>query len=160
VVFTNQIQDRDSPFGIQEKTPGGHAVPFFASLRIRVGPSYPSYQIKKTATIHGGKQKRSIGIHSNCYVFKSTIDSPYREAPIFIIFNYGIDDIRGNLVWLKDISGGTSYNCIDKEYKTIDSAIQYIEEQNLQQKLREKVIDTWHEVEESMKVERKPKIRF
>lgn len=162
VVFTNQIQDVQDVggYGPKEKTPGGHAVPFYSSLRIRVGPGGLGYKLKKTAKMGKTETEKIIGIRSTCYVFKSSIDDPYRSADIFIIYGYGIDDIRGNLEWLKGMSSENKYDCLTAEWKTIDRAIRHIEENDLQDELRMKVIEFWRELENKFKTNRKPKVRF
>ena len=153
IACTNQI--RQGKYG--EVIPGGNAVPFYSSLRIRVNEVG---KVKKEKTIKGKLQSKIIGIESSCYIKKSTIDDPYRTAaPVFIIFGYGIDDVRGNLQWLKSNSNATKYDAIDKEYQRLDAAVGHIEREGFQSELKEKVIDLWMEIEESFKVKREPKVR-
>ncbi len=47
------------------------------------------------------KAEKVIGINVTIKAIKSTVDDPYREAPVRIIFGYGIDDIRANLEYIK-----------------------------------------------------------
>ncbi len=158
IAFTNQI--RQSQTGTV--TPGGLGLPFYASLRIEVKPGNPRKIIKKTKIDLSGKAKeieKVIGINSICRIEKSSIDDPHREAPIYIVFGYGIDDVRANLQYIKDISGMTVYEAIDKEFKSMDNAIRYVEENNLEEKLKEKVIDIWEKIEERFVVNRKRKSR-
>ena len=153
VACTNQL--REGQYG--ETTPGGKAIPYYSSLRIRVKEIK---KVEKEKIVYNVKQKKHTGIQSSCYIKKSTIDDPYRTAePIFIMFNYGIDDIRGNLQWLKTNTKATMYNAIDKEYQVLDAAVLYIERMNYENELREKVIDLWQKIEEKFKVDRKPKAR-
>jgi len=161
VVFTNQIQDVQdgSTFGPREKTPGGHAVPFYSSLRIRIGPS-ANWKIKKKIIVKGKEIQKTIGIRPDAYIFKSTIDEPYREIPLYIIFNYGIDDLRGNLVYLKQMTGAKMYPVVDKELHSLEDAIHYAEENDLQKDIREEVIEVWNEIEDKFQFGRKPKVRF
>lgn len=155
VVFTNQVRQGD----MTEVTPGGKALEFYASLRIRVGQKETIKREVKTPA--GKKYEKSIGILSNCYVKKSTIDDPYRTAPIYILFNYGIDDVRANLQWLKDMNKATVYECPDgKTYQSLDKAIAYIEANKYQKKLRKRVINLWEEVESLFVQKRSPKVRF
>jgi RecA/RadA recombinase len=152
-------QERDSLQG-GKTTPGGYAIPFHASLRIKVAPAYPASKITKTRTISGKKYEKTIGIHSVCTVTKSIVDDPFRTAGIDIVFGVGIDDIRTNLQWLKEATGASKYDCINMEYALMEPAIRYIEENNLEAQLRDKVIDRWLEVEAAFKQERKKKRRF
>jgi len=155
IVCTNQVREGDKG----EVTPGGKGIPFYSSLRIRVAQKGKIVKAKSV----GPKKKRvekAIGIQSECYIVKSTVDDPFRRVPIYIVFGVGIDDIRGNLQWLKDMAGATKYECIDKSFVSMDAAIHYIEEQGYQKQLREQVIDLWEEIEDAFRIERKPKERW
>jgi recombination protein RecA len=148
VVFTNQI--RQSPTkGVT--TPGGMGLPFYASLRIQLEKPMQHHQIKLKRSIRGVEQEKVIGIHSICTVKKSSIDDPYRKAPIDLIFKEGIDDIRANLMWFKQMTKESMYNCINKDIKSIEKAILYIKENNLQDELKGQVIDLWLEIENAFK---------
>lgn len=155
VIFTNQVRDGD----MGEVTPGGRGVPFYASLRIRIGPSKVS-KIYRSKTIGGKERKKVIGILSECKIAKSSIDEPYRSCLVPIIFNYGIDDIRSNLLYVKDMTGKTIYDCFDTiSFKSIDVAIKWIEEKGLEKKLKEEVIELWNNTEQEFVVKRKKKVR-
>ena len=154
VVFTNQI--RDGEFGVT--TPGGHAVPFHSSLRIACNQKEVIRKVKKNE--HGVEIKKDVGIISNLFVKKSSIDDPFRTVPMYLMFGIGIDDIRGNLQYYKDMTKGTVYDCVDKTYTSLDRAVEYIEENDLEAELREMVIDVWEQNEALFKVNRKKKRRF
>jgi len=156
IACTNQVREGDSG----EVTPGGKSIPFYSSLRIRVAPIWSGSMIERETTFEGKKVKKIIGVKSTCYIKKSIIDDPYREATIYIVFGVGVDDIRGNLCYLKDMTKSTKYDCVDAEYGRIETATHFIEKNNLEGALREKVIDLWERVEEKFKVDRKPKVRF
>lgn len=180
IVLTNQ--ERQGDYG--KTTPGGFAVPFHASLRIRVqrksrvekekkltqSPTVkekPKAKTSKTrAAIKEEKEKtqvtvkKTIGILSECLIKKSSIDDEYRTAPLYIIFGHGIDDIRANLQWYKDMTKNTQYLAVDKEYAQMDWAIKYIEDNELEGALREMVIDLWEDIENAFKTQRKKKRRF
>jgi len=154
ILFTNQ--ERDGEFG--KTTPGGHAIPYHCSLRLRVTRKG---RIEKEKKISSGKLvKKTIGIHSEVLVKKSTVDDEYRSAPLYIIFGVGIDDVRANLQYIKDMEKRTKYWCVDEEYVQMDKSILYIESNDLEPQLREKVIDIWEEIEGKFKMDRKKKVRF
>ena len=155
IANTNQIRGGKNG----ETTPGGKGIPFFSSLRIRVGPPAQDKYIKKSTTFRGKSQEKIIGIKSNCRVIKSTVDDPFREAYIYILFGYGLDDIRGNLQWCKTITGETTYDAFTKSFKGISFAINHIEKEGLQQELKDKTIDLWEELNEQFKEKRSPKER-
>ena len=161
-VCTNQVRQGD--YG--ETTPGGMAVAFYSSIRIRLRQKD---EIKKEISLSGDgeeKEKKSgvkvskiIGIESEAYITKS-IDDPYRTAPLYIIFGYGIDDIRGNLQYVKDMTNGTVYTCPDgKTYVSMDQAIRWVEKENLIDQLHENTIDLWESIEAKFNQNRKIKER-
>jgi recombination protein RecA len=161
VVFTNQIQDvQDAmPFMPKEKTPGGHAVPFYSSIRMRIGPSGEGSKITKMVKIGGNEVKRVIGIRSTVQVIKSSIDAPYRDADVCIIFDYGVDDCRSCLEYIKKMTGQKVYWAVVEETNSLDAAIKIIEEGNLMEQLREETMNIWEEIEAKFRTERKPKER-
>jgi len=154
-IFSNQVRQGNEG---QEVTAGGQAVGFYASLRGRISMQK---KIDKTVKLTSGVEfTQPVGILSEFYVKKSTIDAPFRSAPIYIMFDYGIDDVRGNLQWYKDMTKNTKYSCVDKEYAYMADARRYIEENDYEAKLRENVIDLWLEIDEKLKDNRKPKVWF
>jgi len=169
IVFTNQEIQGD--YG--KVTPGGSAVPYHASLRIRIARA-GARQLEATKTVLRNvvnkktgeilKKKveltKTIGIESKATTVKSSISNEYQEAPIYIIPGTGIDDIRANLVWLKKVMALNTFPCVDKEYSQINPAIKHIEDNDLEPKLREIVIDTWEAIERLFKQNRKKKVRF
>jgi len=153
-----------------ETVPGGNAIPFYASLRIRVDMVN---KIEREITLKnkdeenkGDKRKdvtikKVIGIESSCFIRKSSIDRPFRECSIYILFDYGIDTVRGDLQYIKDMTGNTVYDCCDgKTYMSLDKAINYVEENNLQEKLKNNVIELWNIIENKFQITRQPKVRI
>ena len=155
IACSNQIRQGDTG----EVTTGGKGIPFYASLRIRVGPPAQNKYLSKTATIDKVKHEKIVGIQSVCTIKKSSIDDPYRIANIYIVFGFGIDDIRANLDYLKSNTSSTSYDGITEEFGRMDAAIKHIEENNLELELKNKVIDLWETIEGKFKIQRKPKMR-
>lgn len=153
-------------------TPGGNAIKYWASIRIRISKDYqggtltrswqrPSDEVDAKGKPVGKKEiKKDVGIRSTARIVKNSISDPFNEVPIFIMFNVGIDDIRGNLQWLKETTKVSKYDCINREMAQIEPAIKYIEAYNLEAQLREKVIALWAEIDNHFKVDRKPKVRF
>ncbi len=166
-------QEREGDNG-HSTTPGGKAVAYYASLRIRIRqvdkisvekkfvPTNIPDWLKKSEEAEGKKKKdgklkevkvsQFIGIESECFITKSTVDDPYRYAPVYIIFGQGIDDVRGNLQYLKEMYSLTSYPTPNgKKFMGIESAVLYIKENGLVEELRDQVIKTWHEAYELIK---------
>lgn len=166
-------QEREGDNG-HSTTPGGKAIPYYASLRVRirqvekievrkkfVPENIPDW-LKKNDDGEGKKKKdgkpkevevkKYIGIESECFITKSTVDDPYRYAPIYIIFGQGVDDVRGNLQYLKDMYSLGGYPTPDgKKFMGMDGAVAYVRENQLEKPLRDQVIKTWQEAEALIK---------
>lgn len=153
LLCSNQVRQGD--FG--DVTPGGKGVPFYASLRIQIKQSG---KIEKEKAVRGKKFKKVIGIESVCTIIKNSLDDPYRSAPIRLVFGKGIDDVGANLQWLKASLGETTYNVGDKTYKSLDHAIAYVEDNDLEEEIRERVTELWQEIEGAFVQEKKKKKRF
>jgi recombination protein RecA len=155
VVFTNQLTAGE--WG--EESPGGVAIKFYASLRIQIKQKGQIIKVRKNK--FGKEVKKVIGIESECFVRKSSVDDPYRYAPIYLIFGTGIDDVRSNLQYQKDMTKSTTYDCTDgKTYSAMDKAIEYIENNGLEHELRKRVIEIWQDAESIFQTARKQKVRF
>lgn len=153
IACSNQM--RDGEYG--DVTPGGQAIKYYSSLRISVKQKD---KIEKKTKLDDKEIKKVIGIESRCVVVKSSIDDPYRECSIFIIFRHGVDDVRGNLQYMKEITNSTVYVCPDgKSYASMEAAVKHVEDNNLEEELRNRVIDKWEEVEKKLEVVRKEKVR-
>ncbi len=158
MVCSNQIrQNVDAgPYGMRYKSPGGEAIGFYSSLRLRFGSPQ---KIKEKKKIRGKDHERVVGVHTEIEVFKSSVWKPYRTAEVYILFDYGIDDIRANLRFLKQNTGSTVYAIKDlKLDRSLERSIQIVEEENLEQELRNAVIELWNEIEEGFEEKRKPKV--
>jgi len=165
LVCSNQLRQSDKG----TYTPGGRATPFWASVRISIRAMYKQkhgrdHHISKEITLNSGKKlTKVIGINSEAVVIKNSKDDPHRTAYIPIIFGYGLDDVRANLQWQKDMKKEGSYECGDgKPYQAMDQAIRWVEKNNLEQTLKNNVIDLWEEIETKSKAtvrSRKMKVR-
>jgi len=93
-------------------------------------------------------------------VDKSSIWKPHRTAPIIIYFDYGIDDVRANLQYVKDYTGNPWYQVKDNKLSnSLDKAVGMVEEANLESKLRKQVISIWEEYDALTTLKRKAKER-
>jgi len=157
MVCSNQIRQNigATEYQPQTSTPGGVAMSFYSSLRLQF--SNPT-KIKITKTIFGKEVSKIIGVDVVISVFKSSIWKPYRNAKVTILFDYGIDDIRQNLQYIKDYTKYKTYTVNGRNLSnTRDEAIQMVETQGLEEELREQVIDLWERIESKFVLERKPK---
>lgn len=159
MVCSNQVRENTNagPYGQKYKSPGGEALGFYASLRLRC--SNPQ-KIREEKTVAGKTVKRVIGVETEIEVYKSSVWKPYRAAPIHIIYNYGIDDIRANLQFIKRHTNATQYVVRDQIMgKSMQDAIAAVEKADLEDELREQTIELWNEIESKFEKKRKPKKR-
>lgn len=159
MVCSNQIRENTDATGYGEKVtaPGGKAIGFYASLRIR---ARTPEKITVKSTYNGKEVKRVIGVKTEFEVYKSSVWKPYRAAPLYIIFDYGVDDIRANLQYVKDYTKSSIYTCGDiKLSPALEVACRKVEEQKLEKKLKKQVVEIWKEIEALFESERAPKRR-
>lgn len=85
LIFTNQLRTKlNVMFGDPYDVSGGKAIPFHASLRLR---------LRYTAKIKD-KNKNVIGVKTSAEVVKSRIGPPFRKLEFEIYFDRGIDSIK------------------------------------------------------------------
>lgn len=155
IVCTNQARDdMSSPFA-KITTAGGRALKHQASIRLelkQVGKLSMKRNVGKVVL------EKVYGIQSRVKVVKSSIDDPYRMADIYIVFDYGIDDLRANLEFLKDKTKNDSYF---GGYKRLDKAIEHVEKGGPEviEEVRQETIELWHDIQRVFKIDRLPKVR-
>lgn len=159
IVASNQIRQKIGATSFEPKTysPGGEAIGFYSSLRLQLRPNK---KIKTTKKLYGKERKKIVGVRTMFKVVKSSVWEPYHEAPVSIIFDYGIDNIRENLQFVKDYSNNSIYTINGENLdKSKMKSIRIIEREGREKELEEQVIQLWQEVEEKFKTRRKPKVR-
>lgn len=161
MICSNQVRQNPDAGPFQEKytTPGGEAIKFYASVRLRC---HSPVRLSMERKIGGKDQKRAFGVCTRIEVAKNSVSAPYKSAEVNILFSYGIDDLRGNLEYLKASLGLPSFNVFGDEVRlgvSVDRAIREVEENGLQDRLKARTIEVWHEVEGKFRVERRPKMR-
>ncbi len=158
MVCSNQVRENVNAMAFAErmKTPGGQAIPFYASLRLQTSLMK---RLQKKKKVFGKEHGHVYGILVDIKVYKSSIWEPYHTAPVYIIFDYGIDDIRANLQYLKDVLGLKKYELEEQSWVSMDKAIQWIEENNKEEELRKRVIEIWNEIRKAFSSDRISKRR-
>lgn len=158
MVCSNQLRENVNagPYEQKFRSPGGLSMGFYASLRLRC--SSPQ-KIKRNRTLANGKVvSRVIGVETVIDVYKSSVWKPYHSATVPILFDYGIDDIRQNLQFIKDCREESTYVLGDQKLsKSLEHACQIVEENGFEDNLREETIDLWESIEKKFSQERKPK---
>lgn len=156
---TNQIREKADAQKYERKdiNPGGKAIEFYASLILR----FSSFKkIVKEVKIEGKVVKRVVGIDVTIEVVKSSIWKPFHEANVIIYFDYGIDNIRANLQYIKDFSSNTTYTINNEALNmSLDKSVTMIESDEREQELNEEVVALWESIEDKFVIERKKKRR-
>jgi recombination protein RecA len=157
MVCSNQIRDSMATYGPKTESPGGKAIGFYSSVRLRAN-SPEKIWLKKT--INGKEEKRAIGVETTFEVFKNSVWKPYRSAPVCIIFDYGVDDIRANLQYIKDNTANKIFMVEDTKLDvSLEKSIKMVEKLKFQGILKEQVIDLWEAIEEKFEQVREKKVR-
>jgi recombination protein RecA len=168
-IFTNQLRDNvdGGQFAPKTVTPGGHAIPFYASVRIQLRPA---------GKIQANKDSPILGKMVEAFIGKNSLDIEWRTAPIRLMFGYGIDDVGANLIWLKEHNEmddhptdpgkkAAGYVIGDKYFPAnmaggpLSQAIKYVEENNLEDDIRDWVAEAWRKAELTARPPRKEKAR-
>ena len=103
LIFTNQLRTRlGVAFGDPYTTSGGKAIPFHASVRLRL-KSVGQIKVKKDGV------DQAIGIKTRCQVVKNRMGPPLKTVDYDIYFESGIDNYGG---WLN----------IMKQFKLVKTA--------------------------------------
>ena len=119
LIFTNQLRTKlGVSFGDQWTTAGGKAIPFHASVRLRLKNTG---QIK--AKINGVEQ--IVGSKTNVQVVKNRIGPPHRKVDYEIYYDSGIDNYGGWLAIMKTFDivtqAGAHYTLQDVDHETGES---------------------------------------
>jgi len=157
MVCSNQLRESMNSYGPKYKAPGGEAIGFWSSLRLRTSIKE---KIRPKKTIGGKEVTRVTGVVIEVEVFKNSVWEPDRNATLTINFKYGIDDIRENLQFVKRYKGLTFYALNGEKLNvSLEKSIQLIEAGDLEDELKNEVIDLWESIEAKFIVNRKPKQR-
>lgn len=96
LIFINQIRDiiKKTKYqgGPNEESPGGRALKFYASLRLKLKKGKVE-KIDVRSKITGKKEKEPVNVIANAAIVKNKIDKPFKTAPVHIRFGEGVDNI-------------------------------------------------------------------
>jgi len=123
LILTNQLRVRlGVAFGDPYTTSGGKAIPFHASVRLRL-----KNLGKIKAKVNGKEQV--VGVKTKVIVVKNRLGPPHRELEYEIYFDSGIDNYGGWLHVMKDFNlvtkSGNSYVYIDIDPSTAEVLGEY-----------------------------------
>jgi recombination protein RecA len=131
-------------FGRQWTVSGGLAMNQYPSVRVFL----------RHEGTHKNKAGKAVGVKIGFQVYKNKIACPFRDGWFHILFDYGIDDLRGNLEWLKDYEStvddcplsldGSWYSWDGQRMgQGIDAAIESAEDWNIEDEIAEEVGRIW-----------------
>jgi len=155
MVCSNQLRQNvgGGNYAPKYTTPGGEAIGYYSSLRLRTGEVK---DIILQKTINGVKIKKTVGIDVTIKVVKSSVWKPKQTARVSIIYDTGVDDVRANLMYLKEMCGYEQYHALGVDLgKDIFRASDHIYKKIVRiNKLREEVINMWEAIERKFKITR------
>jgi len=157
IIISQQTEKIGITFGSKKERAGGKALRFFSHIE-----SWAK-EIEKIRITKKG-ETRTIGVRNKTEFTRTRNERPFRNHYNTIYFDYGISDIDSNLDFLFNLltDGGkdkTNFNVEfdNNVFKSKKELITYIEDKNLEDTLREMVIEKWEAIEESVKIYRKRK---
>jgi len=115
LVCINQLREKIGGMAFAEKdtTPHGKALPFYASVRIK---------LKSVGQIKDAKTNEVLGIKTEAIVFKNKVGPARRSAAFPLYYNFGINNeisLMEYLVDIEEIKGTTwkTWSVLGKDYK-------------------------------------------
>lgn len=103
------------------------------------------------------KGDRHAGITIKVRNTKNKIGKPFRECFVELLFDYGVDNVMTSLMFLYNLKTETGKNSTGIEKTTLNwngeeftlrKLVRHIEQNNLEEELRGKVVDLWNALED------------
>jgi len=137
MVFVDQTRaNLSSPWG-GTTTSSGQAIKFYSSVRIDL------VCVKQLVNKH----KKNIGIIVRAKVVKNKTAPPKREIKFMLTYDYGIDDIGSNLMFLKaELDKSSKSHTFAGHKGSLEVVSKAVEENELEEDLRMAVWEVWKEV--------------
>lgn len=155
LIILSQTRDNINPMSFKKKTrSGGRALEFYSSIEMWLG--------RVGSIKSSGENKRAIGNKVRIKVTKTKLTGKIREIDFPIYNDYGIDDIGSCVdfminegIWKKD---KLKYKAKELGlFATREKIIATIEEKSLEDELKREVGQAWRQIENSIKLNRKPR---
>ena len=146
LIIVSQVRENIGvTFGAKYVRMGGKALDFYASQVIWLAEAEKHY-----------KKDRATGITIKAKITKNKEGKPFRQCYIDILFDYGVDDIMSNINFLYDLKTETGKQkkteqvVWDGEKYSVRRLVRHIEQNNLEDELKNRTIQKWNDVEESI----------
>lgn len=147
LVIISQVRENIGvTFGKKYRRAGGKALDFFTHQCCWLAVKN---HLKKT--VKG--ETRTYGIQVKAKLERSKVGKPFRETDFIILFDYGVDRILSDIIYLY----GEKEKKMEFEGETFNSQeklVNYIQEKNLENRLSELVEEKWKAVEDGIKLQR------
>jgi len=148
LIVISQVRTNIAAYGPKHVRTGGKALDFYGA------------QINWLAEVEKqGKKGRPIGVAIKVSNTKNKVGLPYREGYVELLFDYGVDELTSNLMFLYDLKTDKGKNKTGLDKKGIKwnnkayslrGLIRHIESRGLEETLRDRVIDKWQELEDAI----------
>lgn len=152
LIIISQVRSKIGiTFGKKQYRAGGKALDFYTHMGAWISEIE---RIRKEKE----KEKRVVGIRSKVRVERSKVAKPFRESEFVILYDYGLDDVSSMIDFLWKRS---PFKFNGEKFKTKPALVKYVEQHNLENKLRKQTEKVWYEIEEKFTDEiRKRKKRY
>ncbi len=154
LIIISQTRDNINPMSFTNKTrSGGKALKFYSAHEIWMAVGK---QLKE--------KDRQVGINTVIKVTKNKLTGKLRKISVPVLIDYGVDNIGSCIDFMiEEKAWPKTKNTIEAKGLKINgtrlSLIKQIEEGDMERDLFKLVGDKWREIEESVRVKRKPRYR-
>lgn len=155
LMIISQTRDNINPLSFKKKTrSGGRALDFYSHIIMWLAHTG---KINKTVR----KKNHQIGNSTKLKIDKNKYTGKQRQAIFDTYYDYGVDDIGSMVDWLLDNGVWSKGKSIHTDGLSSEfsggraSIIEHVEEQSLEDELKEIVAENWAQIEESLRLGRK-----
>lgn len=149
LIIISQVREKiNIMFGDKYYRAGGKALDFYTHQCCWLA------EYDNIVRTHRGREWQ-LGIISRGRFKRNKVAKPYRQGDITILFDYGIDDLTSMINWLWGVKAQKI--TFDGSEMSRGEFIQYVEQNDLLDVVREMVEEEWQEMENSVVPERKRK---
>ncbi len=150
LIVVSQVKEKINSFFKQYYRTGGKALDF-----------YPSVVFWLAEVFKYTKKNLTVGICVKVFGKKTRSEYPFRSCYVDLLFDYGIDNISSNIKYLYDIKtnegkdkknvfGKTGLKWDNNVFFDFEQFISFIEENNLEEELKNRVVEKWTTIEEEI----------
>ena len=159
LVIISQVRENIStlPFAPKYRYNGGRALKHNASQTIWL--QTPAKNSKRRKTI--GKKSYQVGVTCKARPTKNRLTGKLRDVEFPIYYDYGIDDIESTVDYLLEVGAWAkkgqkiSTKGFTTKELSKEKLMQYIENNEMEKKLKDTVAGVWGDIENKLKSDRK-----